>query len=250
MQEIGPRGPESRTSVLGSHLGYRIQMWLWLISKLYVNVFPNIWLLCERSQAEISKWTLSAIVCCHRGPRANVESAFWGITTHYPYFLPISWLLYSHVRATNDSCAGARNGSAVLWERFAVIIVCLSTRLNELLLCCILAITMALIVRTPCGTIKIPSESPICLPAMPAVHVPFLGLRQSRLMLCIIHKLPDNIGDLPGDSRAWESSRMRWSSGCPVSWILNWLSDGLWPLDQWFKWWQVLFWSGQQGKNC
>lgn len=209
-------------------------MSLWFISELCVNVFHHILLMCERSQAEMSEWTLPAMVCSRSGPQANVESAFWEITSHYPYFLPISWLLYSHVRATNDSCAWARNGSAALWERFAVIIVCLSTRLNELLLCCILAITMALIVRTPCGTIKIPSESPICLPAMPAVHVPFLGLRQSPLLLCIIHKLPDNLGDLPGDSWAWERRRMQWSSGCPASWILNWLYDALWPLDQWF----------------
>lgn len=195
----------------------------------------------------MSEWTLPAMVCSCSVPQANVESAFWGITTHYPFFLPISWLLYSHVRATNDSCAWARNGSAVLWERFAVIIVCLSTRLNELLLCCILAITMALIVRTPCGTIKIPSESPICLPAMPAVHVPFLGLRQSPLLLCIIHKLPDNFGDLPGDSWAWG---MQWSSGCPASWILNWLYVALWPLDQCFFVVTGLFWLGQQGKNC
>lgn len=120
---------------------------------------------------------------------------------HYPHFSTISCLLYSHVNASNDSCVWARNGCVALRERFAVIIVCLSTRLNELLLCCILAITMALIVRTPRGTIKIPSESPICLAAMPAVLMPFLGLRQSSLLLCIIHKPPDSIGDLPGVSR-------------------------------------------------
>lgn len=196
-------------------------MSLWIITKLCVNVSNRtnncISILCECSHAEMTEGTLSAMECSFSGPQTSVESAIWGITTHYPHFLPISWLLYSHVHSTNDSCAWARNGSAALRDRFGVIIVCLSTGLNELLLCCILAITMALIVRTPWGTIKIPSESPICLPAMPAVHVPFLGLRQSPLLLCIILKLPDNFRDLPEDSWASESRRMEQSSWCPAS---------------------------------
>jgi len=134
----------------------------------------------------------------------------------------------------------------VLRDRFGIIIVCLSTRLNELLLCCILAITMALIVRTPCGTIKILSECPICLPAMPAVHVPFLGLCQSPLLLFIIHKLPDDFRD------SWdsESRRMLQRSWCPASWILNWLSGSLWPVCRSMVLVVTgLIWSEEQGKT-
>lgn len=216
---------------------------MWICVWTFYRTENCILLLCERSQAEMTKGTLSAMVYSCSGPRASVESAIWGITTHYPHFLPISWLLYSHVRAANDSCAWARNGSAALRDRFGVIIVCLSTRLNELLLCCILAITMALIVRTPCGTIKIPSESPICLPAMPAVHVPFLGLRQSPLLVCIIHKLPDDFRDLPGDSWAWEWRRMKFwmTSFMTLWWSVTWRSVVLVETD--------LFWSEQQERT-
>ncbi|KAF5902516.1 Uncharacterized protein DAT39_007738, partial [Clarias magur] len=89
----------------------------------------------------------------------------------------------------------------VLRDCFSVIIVCLSARLNGFVLCCIFSITIMLIGCVPCRTIKIPSESPICLPAMPAVRVPFLSSCQSPWLPCIIHQPRDCVQDSPGTSQ-------------------------------------------------
>lgn len=53
----------------------------------------------------------------------------------------------------------------------------------------------------PCGTIKIPSESSICLPAMPAVSWPSWAT-SVPLLQCIIHEPPNSTEDSPGDSQA------------------------------------------------
>lgn len=99
-----------------------------------------------------------------------------------------------------------RRSCLVLRDCFSVIIVCLSARLNGFVLCSIFSITIMLIGCVPCRTIKILSESPICLPAMPAVRVPFLGSCQSLQLPCIIHESQDSVQDSPGASQSQRRS--------------------------------------------
>lgn len=120
----------------------------------------------------------------------------------------------------------------VLRDCFSVIIVCLSTRLNGFVLCCVFSIAITLIGCVPCRTIKIPSESPICLPAMPAVRVPFLGSCQSLRLPCIIHEPQEFRTHLEPPN---PNKRARQKGECCIVhglWITLspfWCSDLLWP---------------------
>lgn len=68
----------------------------------------------------------------------------------------------------------------------------------------------------PCGTIKIPSESSICLPAMPAVSRPSWA-KSIPLLQCIIHEPPNSTEDSPGDSQA-QQCRTAWGGDVHEAW--------------------------------
>lgn len=68
----------------------------------------------------------------------------------------------------------------------------------------------------PCGTIKIPSESSICLPAMPAVSQPSWAT-SIPLLQCIIHEPPNSAEDSPGDSQAQQCRTAQGGKCCTWS---------------------------------
>lgn len=106
---------------------------------------------------------------------------------------------------------GAVGAILVPWtlhnSRFSDLVIFLSSQLSEPAQQC-LTNNNSTYRSVPCGTIKIPSESSICLPAMPAVSQPSWAT-SIPLLQCIIHEPPNSTEDSPGDSQAQQCRTAR-----------------------------------------
>ena len=108
------------------------------------------------------------------------------------------WTILLRIAINSGSCHVRSLGRCTTELFFDLVIFLHSSQLSKPVQQC-LTNNNSTYRHVPCGTIKIPSESSICLPAMPAVSRPSWAT-SVPLLQYIIHEPPNSAEDSPGDS--------------------------------------------------